>query len=248
MCEPSPVNDHRTDDDLPTHPTRRVFLLSSLALLAAGCTSSATSMRSTRLPSPTWGDGTSIAVEPSKPEPRPQPSADDGMHPPGSLPRSAWTVARPNYADMNKQLPVRYITVHHDAQYSSITAQRDVAARLEDIRRYHRTNRGWADIGYHYAIDRAGRVWQTRPVTWQGAHVKDHNEANVGVMCLGNFDQQSASRAQLAALNTTVGWLMGHYNVPVARVMTHQEWSATACPGRTLQAHMVSARRRGRLG
>ena len=30
------------------------------------------------------------------------------------------------------------------------------------------------DVGYHYAVDRAGRVWECRPLTWQGAHVRNH--------------------------------------------------------------------------
>ena len=95
---------------------------------------------------------------------------------------------------MDRQQPIRYITVHHDAHYSDITDYTSVAQRLEAIRRYHRETREWGDIGYHYAVDRAGRVWETRPIDWQGAHVRDHNEGNIGVMALGNFDEQPPTR------------------------------------------------------
>ena len=74
--------------------------------------------------------------------------------------------------------------------------------RLEWIRNGHR-GKGWSDIGYHYIIDRSGVVWQGRDITrWQGAHVKNRNENNIGVMCLGNFMLQQPSAAQVAALNT----------------------------------------------
>jgi hypothetical protein len=35
-----------------------------------------------------------------------------------------------------------------------------------------------ADIGYHYTIDPTGRIWEGRPVQYQGAHVKMNNEHN----------------------------------------------------------------------
>ena len=54
--------------------------------------------------------------------------------------------------------PVRYITVHHDGMDPFFdTNKRAVAAHLETIRRLHR-RKGWGDIGYHFAVDRAGLV------------------------------------------------------------------------------------------
>ena len=68
------------------------------------------------------------------------------------------------------------------------------------IRRGHVNHNGWADIGYHFAVDRAGRVWSCRPLVWQGAHVKDRNEGNIGVLVLGNFEIERPTSAQLNAL------------------------------------------------
>jgi len=150
---------------------------------------------------------------------------------------------------MDRMLPVRWITVHHDGMSAfNANDQPSAAARLEAIRRAHR-GKGWGDIGYHFAVDRGGRVWQGRPLRWQGAHVKDCNPGNVGVVMLGNFDIQSPSKAQTDALQMHLAWLMKAYSVPVGRLRTHQEWptAKTACPGRSLQAHMVKARRGGML-
>jgi hypothetical protein len=126
------------------------------------------------------------------------------------------------------------------------TSKNEAADRLEIIRKSHlRRNGGrWGDIGYHFAIDPAGRLWQARPLTWQGAHVLAKNEGNIGVVVLGNYERQSVNRAQLAAVTSTLQLLMNKYKVPVSKVRTHQEWAATACPGKSLQQAMVGIRGR----
>ncbi len=83
---------------------------------------------------------------------------------------------------------------------------------------------------------------------YQGAHVKDYNFANIGVVALGNFDRQQPTRAQLDTVGQLLSELMDSYSVPTSRVRTHQEWAPTACPGRHLQAYMNISRQRGRLG
>ena len=122
---------------------------------------------------------------------------------------------------------------------------RDAGARLERIRRSHRRRDGgrWGDIGYHYAIDPAGRIWSCRPLSWQGAHVKAHNEGNIGIVMLGNYDRQQVNAAQEAALQKALASLIKTYRVSTGNVRTHQEWAPTACPGRSLQAYVESLRR-----
>jgi N-acetyl-anhydromuramyl-L-alanine amidase AmpD len=148
---------------------------------------------------------------------------------------------------MNRMLPARYITIHHGGMNAfTSTSKFSAASRLETIRKSHLRRDGgrWGDIGYHFAIDPAGRLWQARPLTWQGAHVRAKNEGNIGVVVLGNYELQSVNSAQLAAVSTTLQSLMKKYKVPVSKVRTHQEWAATACPGRSLQQAMVGIRDR----
>ena len=140
----------------------------------------------------------------------------------------------------------RYITIHHDGMTSfTSTSKSATKARLETIRKAHLRRDGgrWGDIGYHYAIDPAGRLWEGRSLKWQGAHVKARNEGNIGVVVLGNYEKQSLNRAQSAAIESTLKLLMKKHSVPVSRVRTHQEWAATACPGKSLQRLMVTLRR-----
>src|SRR5690606_33804179 len=126
-----------------------------------------------------------------------------------------------------------------------INTQADVADRIEMIRRSHVESRGFADIGYHYIIDPAGRIWEGRSVAYQGAHVKDNNENNLGILVLGNFQRQTPTRAATETLDRFVASQMARYGVPLTRVKTHREITVTECPGESLQRYMNATRARG---
>ena len=143
-----------------------------------------------------------------------------------------------------------HITIHHDGMTPfHATNARDVAAQIERIRSMHVGNRGWGDIGYHYVVDRSGRSWSARPIRYQGAHVQYQNPGNIGVLCLGNFEEQSPSRQQLSGLHVLLVALSARYRIPERNILTHQEWSTanTLCPGRNLQSRIDAMRRSGTL-
>lgn len=222
--------------------TRRLFLMSSAFVLGGCATSGGSRPKADGLPGLVWGTGAPAApVQPDAPTTTTTPTDV----PRGVIARGSWAKGEPIPARMNRMKPVRAITVHHDGMSAyTQTGYRDAAARLESIRRSHlrRSPEPFGDIGYHFAIDPAGRVWQGRPVTFQGAHVRRQNEGNLGIVLLGNYDKQRPNSAQRAALATFLAAQMRKYRVPVSRVRTHQEMAATACPGRNLQAFMVSVR------
>jgi hypothetical protein len=163
------------------------------------------------------------------------------------LPRSDWTTARPNLNDIAVMNGVHLITVHHTAWLLTTDAWKPTAGEVEDIREFHAgtkpADRKWADIAYHFVVDRAGRVWQARPLAYQGAHVRGHNEHNLGIVLLGNFDVQSPTAAQLVALTGFIGFVRRLYKIPVSAVFTHGELGETHCPGKNLQAFMNRARK-----
>jgi hypothetical protein len=137
---------------------------------------------------------------------------------------------------------VTRITIHHDGMnVFQSTGRGDAAQRMEGIRRAH-VGQQWADIGYHFVIDPAGRVWEGRPSTLQGAHVKDNNEHNLGVMVMGNFEESRPTPAALTTLDLFVAQMVRKHRVPIQRVFTHKEIMPTACPGRNLQSYMLATR------
>lgn len=183
----------------------------------------------------------------TKPGTKP-PRSDQSGPVAGVIPRRQWTSSGPIMALANPMNGVSRITVHHSAIESGrIRSKADAARMLVNIRGGHLAQ-NWADIGYHYIVDPAGRVWEGRPVTLQGAHVKNQNEHNLGIMVMGNFETEKPSAEALQALDGFLAQQLRRYGVPISRVYTHREIGPTACPGRSLQAYMMQTRSRsGRL-
>lgn len=156
--------------------------------------------------------------------------------------RSRWTRSTTIAALANPMNGVSRLTVHHTAVASSdIRTEADAIRMLNSVRNSH-LKRGWADIGYHYIIDPQGRVWEGRPISWQGAHVEDTNEHNLGICVLGNFDRQTPTPQALASLDAFIVDSSRRFRVPLNRIYTHRELRATECPGNSLQRYMVATR------
>jgi len=211
----------------------------------AGCASAS---RSDDLPGPVAATGEPVKPPPVRRAPQRQSAPVANGPAPNVLPRSAWTsVGVANPGDINPMNGIQRITIHHDGMEAfTSTNQSECARRIELVRNSHvrggRGNKAFADIGYHYVIDPAGRVWEARNIRYQGAHVQDNNENNLGICCLGNYDEQQPTPATKGSLDRFVAAQMKRYNVPLSRVKTHREINPTACPGRNMQAYMVATR------
>jgi hypothetical protein len=231
LSDPSTGNEHFLGFQPGT--SRRAFVaLLGLAALA-GCAKSKPLAQA--VPSPDWASNKPQPVQSAKSN-----LASGRIN--GMINRGHWAKGNPVPSLMNNMTPPRYVTIHHDGMDAFHAADPASAqSRLETIRRAHR-GRGWGDIGYHFAIDPAGRVWSCRPLTYQGAHVKNHNPGNIGIVVLGNYDLQQVNSSQRARLNQFLGEILRNYRMSMGQVRTHQEWAATRCPGTSLQAYMSSMR------
>ena len=171
----------------------------------------------------------------------------DGLLPFPLLPRRMFTWVMPREAEMQPLHGVGCITVHHSGfpEPFLTTDLKETADYLENIRQFHTGSgpgqRGWADIGYHFAVDLAGRVWQLRSMNYQGAHVKNHNADNLGIVALGNFDLQKPTHLQLTTLHQFLDWLVIIYALQRGSVVAHATLAdqPTNCPGRLLQVALA---------
>lgn len=257
-----PTSNHPQHDAAPTPAqiARRGFVLAGIGFLAA-CSSApqrtTTNLaRGDTLPGGLWTSGGDLPPQKwAKPASQPIPQAKPRTVGPEAkppvanaaiengftgrvIPRTRWTLRGPDLSDMRPMLPVTSITVHHEGMEAfTDTSSADTIERLRRVWNGH-DGRGFGDIGYHFVIDRAGRIWEGRSLRYQGAHVRSHNEGNIGVMCLGNFDEQRVSEAQRAALEHQLRVLTAKYRVRAKSVKTHKEWVSTACPGKDLQRLM----------
>ncbi len=159
--------------------------------------------------------------------------------------RSEWG-ARPTRANHDRMTRIHRVTIHHSALESDASTKSAAAREIQGIQRAHQDHRHWADIGYHFVIDRSGRIWEGRPLEVQGAHAgnSDLNRGNVGIVLLGDFDHQAVSSGQGQSLDGLVSHLMERYGFGISQVHTHGELKPTGCPGHSLQAYVDSMRRR----
>lgn len=120
---------------------------------------------------------------------------------------------------------------------------------VEQIRQMHLA-RGFSDIGYHFLIDREGKVHAGRPTAIAGAHCEGHNTRSIGVCYVGgcpkrttpnwqNTGKDTRTAAQRAALEKLVKELLKLY--PGATVHGHNEFAARACPSFNVKTWLAQA-------
>lgn len=185
-------------------------------------------------------------IKPARPEPTsPAIAAADGI-----IPRSAWTRQPPILSRVEPMNGVNLITFHHSGDREPFYGESlaETIEHLELTRAYHTTPRakggaGMCDIGYHFAIDRQGRIWQLRPTRYQGEHVRDNNPHNIGVVLMGNFELQRPTQAQLDRALKFGRQLRQQYDLPIKRIFTHRELKATICPGKYAQPYFDRIRK-----
>ena len=167
------------------------------------------------------------------------------------VPRSHWTKreAQPRAISCS-WAALRKITVHHTgfATPWETDTWNPTKEEIETIRAFHAgsgaTDRHWADIAYHFIVDRAGRVWQARPLSpigglrARGAQCAQHRHCAAG-------EFRSAARECGA-----VDLVMCVCRVP-AEDIPHQgggsayacgELGKTDCPGKSLAAFVARTR------
>lgn len=125
--------------------------------------------------------------------------------------------------------PYKYITVH-----CSATPPSAVSIGVEEIREMH-LKRGFSDIGYHLVINRNGKLEVGRSLSIMGAHVKGHNENNVGVCLVGGVDENGKpennfTEDQFTELRRTINNLTVRFRIVEQNILGHRDWY-TDCNG-----------------
>lgn len=158
------------------------------------------------------------------------------------LPRSAWGAAPPAITRLtpNRRQYTR-ITVHHSAlPAASLRTVGEAAEEIKDIQTVHMRDKNFGDIGYHFVIDPAGRIYAGRDLKWQGAHAGGddgvNNIANIGICLLGDFDHERPDPRALRALEQLIDALCERHGIAHNRVKGHQDYKATQCPGTHLES------------
>ena len=133
--------------------------------------------------------------------------------------------------------PLGEIIIHCTATRPEWWAGKSLGQKVAEIRRWHVAERGWKDIGYHFLIDRDGKVAPGRPVEKEGAHVMGHNTGTIGIALFGGHGSaetdafaKNFTPEQDVALRKLIADLRRQYPI-ISKISGHNEYAAKACPG-----------------
>ena len=173
------------------------------------------------------------------------------------------TSGTPAYADsVNVQF------VHHTAGSNTYSCA-DSPAILRGILYDHTQNRGWADIGYNFLVDKCGTLFEGRrggvdqPVI--GAHTYGFNTLSSGIAVLGDYRTSAVPDAVVTMLARVAAAKLGQYGLDPAgkselregvsdgkfplgtvvtfdRVSGHRDGVNTECPGDVLYGKLPAIR------
>lgn len=174
--------------------------------------------------------------------------------------RAGWGAQAPRN-DSGSQNPTK-VTVHHTDGPQPVDLADSIRV-VKNIQHYHRNvadrRKGgvWSDIGYHFLIDGAGRVFEGRHAETIGAHAGGgYNTGNVGISMMGNFDRMQMTEPQREALVRLVTFLSIKYRRdPSAAgfIEGHVHYAeldggGTDCPGRNVLSFLESGELMRRAG
>lgn len=203
---------------MPARPqfplTRRTFGATALLLAA-----SAVAPRAARAPqgAPLAQSAALLSVETDGVRPAgPAPTAPEA---PEVLPRSAWDPRDRFPRSSGKRTRPARIHLHHTHE-PTVSSPDEVAGALRSVCRSHR-QRGFDDIGYHWAIDPYGRIWAARGAGLEemgervrnGAHAQGFNDNSLAVVLIGDHEVTRPSEEALASLEQLVAWLVWRYDL-----------------------------------
>ncbi|WP_432249276.1 peptidoglycan recognition protein family protein [Streptomyces sanyensis] len=162
---------------------------------------------------------------------------------------------------------VKAAFVHHSATGNNYTCQQAPSV-LRSIYRYHTVSSGWRDIGYNFAIDKCGNIYEgraggvARPVL--GAHTLGFNTNSTGIAVLGTYSSSNPPQAAVTAVAQLTAWKLGLHGVDpkgsvtlvsggsgkyakgakvtLATIAGHRDGFATDCPGGRLYGQLGTIR------
>ena len=102
------------------------------------------------------------------------------------------------------------IIVHCTATRPEWMVSRPLSDKVTEVKRWHVQDNGWADIGYHYLVDRGGAIATGRPLGKVGAHVRGRNTGSIGIALIGG----QASRVSSGGLKGTLKIHFGGGSAP----------------------------------
>jgi hypothetical protein len=156
-------------------------------------------------------------------------------------PRSTWVDPRyPVKGPAIEWVKVDTAVIHYTAADDLIDGDpgehaENLPAYIRQIQQSYVTNRGYS-IGYLFAVDWLGGVWQLRGWEFQSAANLGHNDHTFPILMLVDGDDRATSHA-VASVRELIGTAQLLAERPLA-IAGHKDIGSTRCPGVGLYAQV----------
>ncbi|MFJ3103256.1 N-acetylmuramoyl-L-alanine amidase [Streptomyces sp. NPDC086835] len=144
---------------------------------------------------------------------------------------------------------VKAAFVHHSATGNNYTCKQAPSV-IRSIYRYHVKSSGWRDIGYNFAVDKCGNIYEGRaggvakPVL--GAHTLGFNTNSTGIAVLGTYSSSNPPQAAVTAVAKLTAWKLGLHGInPKGKVTLTSAGSGKYAKGVKVKLNAISGHRDG---
>ena len=137
---------------------------------------------------------------------------------------------------MNKP---EYLIVHHTGGIDSDPLADTSHHTFEMVNAWHkhlwnfRSTLGYY-IGYHYFIDKEGKVTQGRADNEEGAHCIGKNRSSIGICLAGNFDATDPTEKQVKSITGLLKKLSKVHGIEQNKIVPHRTFANKTCYGNRL--------------
>ena len=160
---------------------------------------------------------------------------------PKIISRQDWNAKEP--IGTAKEHSISAITIHHTATLQKTDVS--IEKKMQNLQSFSQSESRlatgklkpvWFDVPYHYYIAVDGKIAEGREIKYVGDTNTNYDPTGHALVVLeGNFETEQPSQKQQIALQEIVAWLASKYNVPTAEIKGHNDFAATACPGKNLK-------------
>ena len=132
-------------------------------------------------------------------------------------------------------LKPEYIMIHHGGDNNNFWQVNNYHKNIWNFK----SSLGYY-VGYHYWIEKYGKLYQARRDNERAAHCVEKGNPNfwntkaVSICLQGNFENEEPTDSQLKVLKEWVDKKRKEYNIPISRVLYHGEKDITLCCGKNL--------------
>ncbi|QNP63610.1 peptidoglycan recognition protein family protein [Streptomyces genisteinicus] len=144
---------------------------------------------------------------------------------------------------------VKAAFVHHSATGNNYTCAQAPSV-IRSMYRYHVKSSGWRDLGYNFAVDKCGNIYEGRaggvakPVL--GAHTLGFNTKSTGIAVLGTYSSSNPPAAAVTAVARLTAWKLGLHGInPKGKVTLTSGGSGKYAKGKKVAMNAVAGHRDG---